>query len=91
MLSILLVSNYLKREQLAKDNQRTGRIRNASWTDAEFLVGAVFLPHNVRQYILALLSTSYRSLYLIDPIRLGNIDDLYVLNHFAFFSSIASY
>ena len=37
MLPILLILNYLKREQLARENQRKGKIRNASSTGAEFL------------------------------------------------------
>ena len=40
MLPILLISKYLEREQLAEENQRKGKIRNASSTDAEFLVAA---------------------------------------------------
>ena len=30
MLPILIISNYLGREQLAKENQSKGKIRNAS-------------------------------------------------------------
>ena len=41
MVPILLISNYLKREQLAEENQRKGKIRNASLTGAEFMV-AIF-------------------------------------------------
>ena len=40
MLSILLISNYFEGEQLAKENQRKGKIRNASSTGADFLVAA---------------------------------------------------
>ena len=38
MLPILIISNHLGREQLAKENQSKGKIRNASSTGAEFLV-----------------------------------------------------
>ena len=37
-MPFLLISNYLKREQLAKEKHRKGKIRNASSTGAEFLV-----------------------------------------------------
>ena len=40
MLSILLISNYFEGEQLAKENQRKEKIRNASSTGADFLVAA---------------------------------------------------
>ena len=35
MLLILLISRYLKREQLAKENQRKRKIRNASSTGGD--------------------------------------------------------
>ena len=45
IIRILLISNYLKREQLAKENQRKGKIRSASSTGAEFLVAVCFHFH----------------------------------------------
>ena len=41
MLSFLLISYYLKREKLAKQNQRKEKIRNGSSTRAELLVAAL--------------------------------------------------
>ena len=48
MLRILLLSNHLKRDQLAEENQSKGKIRNASSTGEEVL-GANKLHFNVTE------------------------------------------
>ena len=40
------IANYLKREQLAKDNQRKEKIRKDTSTGVEFLVFSAFIGVN---------------------------------------------
>ena len=50
MLTILLISNYLKREQFAKGNQPKGKISNAPSSGVKFLVadGGTLFGHSER-------------------------------------------
>ena len=67
MLPILLISNYLKRVNMAEKNQRKGSIRNASSTDVEFLIAGkmvylISLKLNLDQLtIIEILSTSFHT------------------------------
>ena len=62
MLPILLISNYLKREQLAKENQRKVKIRNASSTGAEFLVAGPVVRYVIIVLLIEFMVLNYEQL-----------------------------
>ena len=57
MLPFLLISNYLKREQLTKRNQRKEKIRYASSSGAEFLVtGRIWAQLRLQKWFSPLMA-----------------------------------